>query len=116
MSDDEIKQALNDAYEYPFQVPVTSYLTNAQVIACCCVGEVHRHIRADNDGWFADWHRVRTSEIRHVMLDGDYWVIRTESGSHYVLVTFHVQGGKESLRDYVAHLVNGLFPSPKSCH
>lgn len=116
MSDDDIKQALNDAYEHPFRLPVTAYLTNAQVIACCCVGEVHRHVRADNNGWFADWNSIRTSEIRQVMLDGEYWVIRTDSGNHYVLVTFHVQGGKASLRDFMKYLFNGLFPSPKSCN
>lgn len=115
-SECRIDYALNKAYEHSFKKPVTAYLTNAYIVACCCIGEIHRHVRADSSGWFAEWHRVRTSEIRQIYLDGKYWVVCTNSGSHYVLVTLHCQYGKTSLHDFMEHFLNGLFHSSNTCH
>lgn len=43
----EDMQQLRKAQAYPFSKPVTAYLTDALIAACCCLGVTHRHVRAD---------------------------------------------------------------------
>ena len=51
----EDMQQLRKAQAYPFSKPVTAYLTDALIAACCCLGVTHRHVRADPlGGRFAD--------------------------------------------------------------
>lgn len=38
---------LKDAISYSFDEPVTAYLTDAVLVAGCCVGVTHRHRKAD---------------------------------------------------------------------
>lgn len=60
----ENMQKLRKAQAYPFSQPVTAYLTDARIAACCCLGVTHRHVRADPlGGRFTDGRLIRTSDI-----------------------------------------------------
>lgn len=76
-----------------FGSPVTAYLTDANLVAGCCIGAVHRHVRADANGRFQDGHRVRTSDVLEAHQQGEFWTLCTLSGSLYVIVTFKKEGG-----------------------
>lgn len=57
----EDMQKLRKAQAYPSSKPVTAYLTDAHIAACCCLGVTHRHVRADPlGGRFADGRLIRT--------------------------------------------------------
>ena len=89
------EQLLNEALAYTFSQPVTAYLTEARIMACCCIGVTHRHLRADPI-WerFTDGHLIRTSDILRVSQEGEFWVLHTCSGSFYVIASFRADDGK----------------------
>ena len=65
------EQLLNEAMNCTFSRPVTAYLTEARIIACCFIGVTHRHIRADPvSGRFTDGRLIRTSDILRVAEEG----------------------------------------------
>lgn len=103
---------LAKAIQYPFNEPVTAYFTSAIITACCCVGVVHRHVRADKSGRFQNGTRLRTSDIVRAEKRGSYWMLYTASGSLYVIVTFHPQGGYQSLATFLQMLSKGFHPTP----
>lgn len=111
----ELKQ-LEVAFAYPFDEPVTAFLTRVQVIAASCIGVTHRHVRADSRGQFQDGHRIRTSDIRSVFQVRPFWCVRTFSGSLYVLVTFHEEGGEGSLDEFLKLHGAGIHPVPHRFH
>ncbi len=78
--------ALQEAEAQPFEAPVTAYLLGAYFVDGCCHGQVHRHVRADGSGMFADGHRIRTSLITGMEREGAYLVVSTLN-SRYVVVT-----------------------------
>lgn len=63
-----------------FGRPVTAYLTDAYLVAGCCVGVIRRHVKADGYGRFSDGHRVRTSDVLEAQLHDGFWTIRTFTG------------------------------------
>jgi hypothetical protein len=85
-----------------FNEHVTGFITDAQLVACCCFGVTHGHIRENALGRFKDGHRIRTSDVMRVEQSGDYWSVFTESGSHYVIETFSKNGGRQSLDAFLA--------------
>ncbi len=103
---------LAQAFNYPFGEPVTAYLTNATIISCCGIGVVHRHLKAEPSGRFQDGHRVRTSDILHVEQRGSFWILRTLSGSFYVIVSFHPRGGRQSLQAFLKLCAQGVHLTP----
>ena len=107
-------QQLRKAQAYTFSQPVTAYLTDACITACCCVGVTHRHIKADPIwGRFTDGRLIRTSDILHVEQEGEFWVLHTFTGSFYVIASFHPDGGYQSLVEYQRLLPHGLHPTPR---
>ncbi|NWL79572.1 hypothetical protein DM872_22235 [Pseudomonas taiwanensis] len=104
---------LAEAVRYPFAESVTAYVTDAQIVACCCLGIVYRHLRADRYGRFQDGHRIRTSDIHCVVKEGPYWILHTVNKSRYVVVTFSRPGGRKSLDDFLNVLVGGFHITPK---
>lgn len=90
------QQRLATAFTLPFVEPVTAFLSSVLVDANTCLAVCHRHVRADGYGLFQDGHRIRTSEIRRVTEAGPVWCVSTATGSLYVIVTFHQDGGKAS--------------------
>lgn len=111
----ELKQ-LEVAFAYPFDEPVTAFLTRVQIIAASCVGVTYRHVRADSRGQFRDGHRIRTSDIRSVFQVRPFWCVRTFSGSLYVLVTFHEDGGEGSLDEFLQLYDGGIHSTPHRYH
>lgn len=104
---------LAQAFDYRFSEPVTAYLTNVTIVSCCGVGVMHRHVKAEPSGRFQDGHRVRTSDILQAEQHGSYWVLRTLSGSFYVIVTFHPQGGWQSLQTFLKLREQGVHLTPR---
>lgn len=107
----EDMQQLRKAQAYPFSKPVTAYLTDALIAACCCLGVTHRHVRADPLGG----RLIRTSDILRIELEGEFWVLHTYTGSFYVIASFHPDG-YQSLVDYQAFLPQGFYPTPDRLH
>ncbi len=107
------KEKLAWAMEAGFGRPVTAYLTDAYFVAGCCIGVVHSHVRADFNGRFQDGHRVRTSDILQAHCHGGFWSLRSYTGSHYVVVTFHPDGGRQSLDVLLEHIERGVHTTPR---
>ena len=111
------EQLLNEAHAYPFSRPVTAYLTDARIAVCCCLGVTHRHVRADPIyGRFTDGRLIRTSDIQRVIQEGGFWVLHTQTGSFYVIASFHADGGYQSLMEYQTLLTSGFHPTPDRLH
>lgn len=105
--------SLAEAFNHSFGEPVTAYLTDAVIVSCCGFGVMHRHVKADLSGRFQDGHRLRTSDILHAEQHGPYWVLRTLSGSFYVIVSFHEQGGFQSLHEFLKLREQGVHLTPR---
>lgn len=104
---------LAKAFNYPFDEPVTAYLTEVVVVACCGFGVMYRHSKADPFGRFLDGHRLRTSDILRAEKHGPFWVLRTRSGSFYVVASFHPHGGRQSLQAFLKLRENGIHPTAR---
>jgi len=105
---------LQRAFDLCFSEPVTAYLTSACIAAGCCLGVTHRHAKADPDsGRFSDGHLIRTSDIVRIDREHSYWVLRTFSGSFYVVASLHPQGGYESLLAFKKN--SSAVRSSKAC-
>ena len=95
---------------------VTAYLTDCYFVAGCCLGITHGHVRSDRYGRFADGHRIRTSQVVEAHRYGEFWMLHTQSGNLYVVVTFQDDGGLGSLYSLLTILLKGLHPVPPSLH
>ena len=104
---------LAEAFNYPFGQLVTAYLTDAVIVSCCGIGVMHRHVKAESSGRFQDGHRLRTSDILRAEQYGPYWVLRTFSGSFYVIVSFHLHGGWQSLQAFLKLRDQGVHLTPQ---
>ncbi|MFI8742921.1 hypothetical protein [Stutzerimonas zhaodongensis] len=103
---------LAEAFNYAFGEPVTAYLTDAVIVSCCGFGVMHRHVKAEPSGRFQDGHRLRTSDILQAEQCGPYWILRTLSGSFYVIVSFHPHGGRQSLEAFLKLREQGVHLTP----
>jgi len=108
---------LQKAFDLQFSEPVTAYLTGACIAVCCCVGVTHRHAKADPDsGRFGDGHLIRTSDVVRIEREHSFWTLRTFSGSFYVVVSFHSQGGYQSLLAFQRIIQQCVHPTPARLH
>jgi hypothetical protein len=108
---------LKKAFSFQFSEPVTGYLTSACITACCCVGFTHRHVKADPDsGRFGDGRLIRTSDIIRIEREGAFWILRTLSGSFYVVVSFHSSGEYQSLLAFQKILPRCVHQLPARLH
>lgn len=108
----EVAARLSRAMEASFSRPVTAYLTDAYLVAGCCIGVVHRHARADIWGRFQDGHRVRTSDVLEAHQHDEFWVLHTFTGSLYVVVTFREEG-RQSLDVLLELRRKGMHTTPR---
>lgn len=106
------KSKLKSAKGTWFGRPVTAYLTDAYLVAGCCVGVIHSHVKADSYGRFHDGHRVRTSDVLEAQLHDGFWTLRTYTGSFYVVATFKKSAGRQSLDVLIEHLKRGIHTTP----
>lgn len=105
------RKQLELAFAYPFDEPVTAFLSRVLIISASCLGVTHRHVRADSRGQFKDGHWIRTSDIGSVLQVGGFWCLRTVTGSFYVLATFSEDGGKASLDQFLQSYGAGIHPA-----
>ena len=94
-----------------FGRPVTAYLSSAIFVAGCCIGSVHHHIQGNVMRRFQDGHRIRTSDVIWANQCGEYWALRTRSGSLYVVLTF-AEGGRASLDQHLELRRRGMHDTP----
>lgn len=113
---EDIAARLQQAFAYPFGEPVTAVITDAVIVSGCCVGVTYRHVRASPDGRFHDGHRIRTSDIVSAEQNGPFWVLRTLTGSFYVIASLHPDHGWRSLQAFfeLRHMVN--YQGSQSMH
>ena len=104
---------LAKAYNHPFGEQVTAYLTDAVIVSCCGFGVMHRHVKAEPSGRFQDGHRLRTSDILRAEMHGPFWMLRTRSGSFYVVASFHSLGGRQSLQSFLRLREKGVHLTPR---
>lgn len=109
------RETLAGAMRVDFGRFVTGYLTYAVLIAGCCFGVVHQHVRANAMGRFQDGHRIRTSDVVGAQQYGEYWALYTRSGSLYVVVTF-AEDGRASLDRHLELLRQGMHETPRGLH
>lgn len=100
------------ALEMDFGRPVTGYLTQSTFVAGCCIGRVHQHIRSSVMGRFQDGHRIRTSDLMKADQCGEFWALRTRSGSLYIVLSF-CEDGRASLDQYLELLRRGMHDAPR---
>lgn len=120
--DEAILKLKADAAEVEF----TGYLTNAYVEhTSSLIGEIWRHVGADELGKFADGHCIETSSIAQIHTRGkSLWVI-TESGSTYGILSFTALGWtyfsyshwiNDRLDPMAACIPSFHMPSPDESH
>lgn len=109
------RRQLARAKRTEFDAPVTGYLINVRMIACCCVGQVYGHVQARPDGWLQDGHRVRTNDVLRIEQREGHWICITASGSFYVIVSFAREGGRRSLEILLKILLEGVHPTARHC-
>lgn len=110
------QRRLNSARRAQFSDPVTAFITDALLVAGCCYGVTHAHVRASAFGWFQDGHRICSSDVKSVERSGSYWSVHTESGSHYVIVTFNRLGGRKSIDAFLKLSKRGLHATASWFH
>ncbi len=69
--------------------------------------------RADR---FSDGTFIHTSAIVQVEREGPFWVLHTLSGSFYVMISFNILKGAQSLDDYLHRLLTMAHPEPWQLH
>lgn len=106
------REKLAIAMNMDFGRPVTGYLTQATFVAGCCIGRVHQHIRASVMGRFLDGDRIRTSDVMKADQCGEFWTLRTRSGSLYIVLTFS-EDGRASFDQYLELLRRGMHDAPR---
>ena len=108
-----MQKLLEQVDDLPFSRPVTGFLTDAYIRGSSGYGITHRHVRADR---FADGDFIHTSAIIEIQREGPFWVLHTLSGSFYVILSFNILRGAQSLDDYLQRLLTATPPEPWQLH
>lgn len=108
-----LQKLLEQIYDLPFSRPVTGYLIDAYIRGSSCYGITHKHVRADR---FRDGAYIHTSAIIDIQREGPFWVLHTLSGSFYVILSFNILRGAQSLDDYLQRLLTMSHPEPWQLH
>lgn len=108
-----LHKLLEQLDDLPFSRPVTGYLTDAYIRGSSAFGITHRHVRADR---FSDGDFIHTSAIVQVEREGPFWVLHTLRGSFYVILSFNILRGAQSLDDYLQRLLTMSHPEPWQLH
>ena len=108
-----LQKLLEQIGDLPFSRPVTGYLIDAYISGSSAYGITYRHVNADrfNDGAF-----IHTSAIVQVEREGPLWVLHTLSGSFYVILSFNILKGAQSLDDYLHRMLTMEYPGPWQLH
>ena len=60
--------------------------------------------------------RIHTSAIVQAEREGPFWVLHTLSGSFYVILSFNILKGAQSLDDYLHRMLTMEYPEPWQLH
>ncbi len=85
------------AQQWPYDSPITGYLSDALFVGNTCIAIVFDHARKGPREWFQDGHMIRTSHILSVRKEGRFWVLTTLN-SLYVVASFKRQMGRSTFR------------------
>lgn len=108
-----LQKLLEQIDDLPFSRPVTGYLTDAYIRGSSGYGITHRHVRA---GRFSDGDFIHTSAIIDIQREGPFWVLHTLSGSFYVILSFNILRGAQSLDDYLQRQLTATHPELWQLH
>ena len=96
------------AQQWPYDSPITGYLSDALFVSNTCIAIVFDHSRKGPREQFKDGHMIRTSHILSVHKEGRFWVLTTLN-SLYVVASFKRQLGRSTFKKLDA------FERPKTC-
>jgi hypothetical protein len=108
-----LQKMLEQVDDLPFSRPVTGYLTDAYIRGSSGYGITHKHVRADR---FSDGDFIHTSAIIDIQREGPFWVLYTLSGSFYVILSFNILRGAQSLDEHLLRLLTTAHPEPWQLH
>lgn len=84
------------AQQWPYDSPITGYLSDALFVGNTCIAIVFDHSRKGRDQ-FKDGNMIRTSHILSVHKEGRFWVLTTLN-SLYVVASFKRQLGRSTFK------------------
>ena len=104
LSDLQIKRIIC-AQQWPYDSPITGYLSDAIFVGNTCIAIVFDHARKGPRELFRDGHMIRTSHILSVHKEGRFWGLTTLN-SLYVIASFKRQMGRSTFKklDAFEHL------------
>lgn len=108
-----LQKLLEQVDDLPFSKPVTGYLTDAYIRSSSGFGITYRHARSER---FSDGDFIHTSAIIDIQREGPFWVLHTLSGSFYVILSFNIMRGAQSLDEYLQRLLTASHPEPWQLH
>ncbi|WXL26401.1 hypothetical protein WG219_02625 [Ectopseudomonas mendocina] len=59
---------------------------------------------------------IQSAAVVQVAREGPFWVLHTLSGSFYVILSFNILRGAQSLDDYLQRLLTMAHPEPWQLH
>ena len=83
--------------QWPYDSPITGYLSDAVFVGNTCIAIVFDHSRKGPREQFKDGHMIRTSHILSVHKEGRFWVLTTLN-SLYVVASFKRQLGRRTFK------------------
>ena len=83
--------------QWPYDSPITGYLSDAVFVGNTCIALVFDHSRKGPRELFQDGHMIRTSHILSVHKEGRFWVLTTLN-SLYVVASFKRQMGRSTFK------------------
>ena len=83
--------------QWPYDSPITGYLSDAVFVGNTCIAIVFDHSRKGPRELFQDGHMIRSSHILSVHKEGRFWVLTTLN-SLYVVASFKCQMGRSTFK------------------
>lgn len=96
LTDFQLKRIIR-AQQWPYDSPITGYLSDAVFVSNTCIAIVFDHSRKGPREQFQDGHMIRTSHILSMHKEGRFWVLTTLN-SLYVVASFKRQMGRSTFK------------------
>lgn len=85
------------AQQWPYDSPITGYLSDALFVGNTCIAMVFDHSRKGPREQFKDGNMIRTSHILSVHKEGRFWILTTLN-SLYVVASFKRLLGRSTFK------------------
>ena len=96
LTDFQLKRIIY-AQQWPYDSPITGYLSDVLFVGNTCIAIVFDHSRKGPREQFKDGHMIRTSHILSLHKEGRFWVLTTLN-SLYVIASFKRQMGRPTFK------------------